>query len=577
MKQLNMTMNVPSSLLMTICLVTVVVTAAHADSDAAEGRKPNVLFVMSDDHTTQAIGAYGSRLAVLNPTPTIDRLAAEGMRFENAVCTNSICVPSRASIMTGQYPHMVGCHTLTGGLPVERQYLAHAMKDAGYQTAIIGKWHLHDRPEAFDHYQVLISQGEYFNPRFRVRGQEKPVYTEGHSSDVITDTALKWLEERKNEKPFFLMLHYKAPHDMFEYAPRYEDYLKDTFIPEPDSLYNSGNHGSIATRGASDELTPYIGTSVSGRNLRRNYLRYGGFDETLSEKEAISRGYQYYLKKYLRCVKGVDDNLARVIKHLEDSGQIDNTLIVYTGDQGFWLGEHDYMDKRWGYEESLKMPFIVRYPQSVPAGTTTDAIVENIDFAPTLIDFAGGAPPKIMQGKSFLSLLESGDEPEGWKQAAYYQYWMHMIHHEVPSHFGIRTKRHKLLFFPGTPIPYDARQNLFGEIATPPAWELYDLQNDPNEMNNLVDNPEYAEVLAELKDQLAALREQAGAARPEQVSDPAVQAAIRDINRVVDEFWDDTPESREKAKAISAKALQAVKDNPYYVADEQDAANGRKP
>ena len=568
----------PSCLL--IVSVTTLFLASHARAEeqkASDNQPPNVLFVMSDDHTTQAVGAYGSRLAALNPTPTIDRLAVEGMRFNNVVCTNSICVPSRASIMTGQYPHMVGCHTLNGSVPTERQYLAHAMKAAGYQTAIIGKWHLHDRPEAFDHYQVLIGQGEYFNPRFRIPGQAKPIHTEGHSSDVITDTALKWLSDRTDKKPFFLMLHYKAPHDMFDYAPRYEGYLEDTFIPEPKSLYDAGNHGSVATRGADDELTPYIGTSVSGRNLRRNYLRYGGFDETLSEKEAISRGYQYYLKRYLRCVKGVDDNLARVVKHLKDSGQLDNTLIVYTGDQGFWLGEHDYMDKRWGYEESLKMPFIVRYPKMVSPGTVNDAIIENIDFAPTLIDFADGVSPEVMQGKSFLPILKTGNEPPGWKQAAYYQYWMHMIHHEVPAHLGIRTKRYKLLFFPGTPIPYDPRQNKFGEIPTPPGWELYDLKNDPKEMNNVIDNPEYANELHSLKEQLAKLRSEAGAARPEQVTDPNVKAAIADINRVVAEFWDDTPESRSKAKEISAGTLRAVKDNPHYVADGQDAALGRKP
>ncbi|KAA1261119.1 Arylsulfatase [Rubripirellula obstinata] len=552
-------------------------STAFAGDESTNSARPNVLFVMSDDHTSQAIGAYGSRLAALNPTPTIDRLAAEGMRFNNVVCTNSICVPSRASIITGQYPHMVGCHTLMGGVPAERQYLAHAMNDAGYQTAIIGKWHLHDRPEAFDHYQVLIGQGEYFDPRFRVRGQQKPMLTQGHSSDVITDSTLKWLAERDDQKPFFLMLHYKAPHDMFDYAPRYESYLADTFIPEPASMYSPGNHGSIATRGANDELTPYIGTSVSGRNLRRNYFRYGGFDDKFSANEATSRGYQYYLKRYLRCVKGVDDNLARVIKHLEDTDQLDNTLIVYTGDQGFWLGEHDYMDKRWGYEESLKMPLIVRYPKSVSAGSVNDSIIENIDFAPTLIDFAGGKAPDVMQGKSFASLITTGDEPANWKEAAYYQYWMHMIHHEVPAHLGIRTKRFKLLFFTGTPIPYDARQNPFGEIATPPGWELYDLEKDPQEMNNVIDDPSYAAELVLLKKQLADLREQAGAARPEQVDDPEVKSAIANINRVAKEFWDDTPQSRIKAAKISAETLQAIKDNPYYVADEQDAALGRKP
>jgi len=543
-------------------------------NQTAIAQSPNVLFIMSDDHTSQAIGAYGSRLAPLNPTPNIDRLATEGMIFTNAMCTNSICTPSRASIMTGMHPQMVGCHTLSGSLPPEKQYLTHAMRDAGYQTAVIGKWHLKERPEAFDHYQVLIGQGEFFNPRFRIPGQQEPIHTEGHSSDVITDAALAWLNSRTDKRPFFLKLHYKAPHDMFDYAPRYEEYLADTFIPEPASLYNPGNHGSVATQGANGELKQYIGTSVSDRNLRRNYNRYGGYDENLSENEKKSRAYQYYLKKYLRCVKGVDDNVGRVLKQLEESGQLDNTLIVYTGDQGFWLGEHDYIDKRWAYEESLKMPFIVRYPKTIDAGTTSDAIIQNIDFGPMMIDFAGGQVPDFMQGESFLPILETGKEPKGWKQAAYYQYWMHMIHHDVPSHIAIRTKRYKLIFFAGSPIEYDVRQNHFGKVATPPGWELYDLAVDPKEMNNVIDDPTYAEVLVSLKEQLSNVREEAGAARPDQVDDATAKQAIADINKVIDEFWADTPKSREKATEISSKALESGKQNKFFKVVEHDVAHG---
>jgi len=508
---------------------------------AAKSNRPNVLYIMSDDHCAQAIGAYGSRLAKLNPTPVIDTLAREGMLLENAFCTNSICTPSRASILTGQYSNVNGVLDLNGKLPPERHYLAIEMRKAGYQTAMIGKWHLKEEPN-FDYYKVLPGQGSYHDPSFREKGKgdwpKNVVRMQGHSSDCITDSSLAWLKRRDAGKPFFLMHHFKAPHDLFENAARYESYLADVDIPEPESLWKQPRFGSIATRGADDELIHYIGTSIGRRHARRNYTRNWANDKSLTDDQAKRQAYQTYLKKYLRCVKGVDDNVKRILDYLRQTGQLDNTVIFYTGDQGFMLGEHDYQDKRWMYDESQRMPLLVRYPRTIEAGSRTDAIVENVDFAATMLDFAGAAIPDRMQGRSFKSILETGKEPADWKQAAYYRYWMHMAHHWNPSHFGIRTKTHKLIFYYGCTTG--------GANQTPPGWELYDLVKDPHEVNNVYDDPARAHVVKELKAQLKQLREKYGD------TDEAFPA----VKKIVDEFWDYDDDARQKAVRISHECLK---------------------
>ena len=523
---------------------------------ASASDKPNILFIMSDDHTTQAVSAYGSRLAEIAPTPTIDRLAKEGILFENALCTNAICTPSRACIMTGQYNHTNGVFDLWGEITPDRQTLAIQMGRAGYETGMVGKWHLKAEPAAFDFYCVLPGQGDYHNPTFIQRG-EKPwpkntFKKEGHSTDAITDLSLDWLKNRKHkEKPFFLMHHYKAPHDYFDNAERYEDFLAGVDIPAPDSLWNSHpkGFGSIATRGANDELIPHIGTSIGQRNPRRNYLVDlsklfpkefpENYDPAnFSEKENKRMAYNAYLRKYLRCVKGIDDNLARLFKYLEESGQMDNTVIIYTGDQGFMLGEHDYQDKRWMFDETQHMPFLVRYPKTIKAGQRSNAIVENVDYAPTMLDFAGVKIPDSMQGKSFKSICETGKEPEGWKQEAYYRYWMHMAHHDNPGQMGIRTKTHKLIYYYGA--DYE------GGYRTPPGWELYDLEKDPNETVNQYDNPEFAGIVKELKARLGELRKDVG---DDGTHYPKNEA-------IVQEFWDYDEADRAKAIEISHEFLK---------------------
>ena len=530
------------------------VAASFGGTLQAAGR-PNVLYIMSDDHAAHAISAYGSRLAQIAPTPNIDRLANEGVLFTNAFCTNSICSPSRACVLTGQYDHVNGAFDLAGEVVPGKQMLAIEMKKVGYQTAMIGKWHLKAEPADFDYYCVLPGQGQYHNPELLVRG-EKPwkknviKFDNKHVTDAITDLVLDWLKTGwDHDRPFFLMHHYKAPHDYFDNAARYESYLADVNIPEPDTLWKRDpRFGSIATRGADDELIPHIGTSIGGRNPRRSYLGDlpklypnefpPNFDPAgYSDEQNTRLAYNAYLKKYLRCVKGIDDNLGRLFGYLEKIGQLDNTVIIYTGDQGFMLGEHDYQDKRWMYEESMRMPFLVRYPQTVRAGQRFDTIIENVDYGPTMLDFAGAEIPASVQGRSFKSLLESGKEPAGWKQEAYYRYWMHMAHHDNPGHLGIRTKTHKLMYYYGC--------NYDGGYQTPPGWELYDLVNDPHETRNLYDDPSCAQLVVELKGRLAALRERVG--------DDG--SHFPKCEKVVQEFWDYDEADRAKAREISHQYL----------------------
>ncbi len=548
-------------------LVLIFMVACKQNKEENSTKKPNIIYIMADDHTTQGFGIYGSRLADLNPTPTLDKIANEGVIFDNCFVNNSICVPSRAAIITGQRAQTNGVLDLEGHIAPEKQYLPKEMSKLGYQTAIVGKWHLHHEPAAFDYYKVLPVQGKYFNPTFRVRGEnpwpENTVKTQGHSSDMIMDITLDWLKTKRDpNKPFFLMHHFKAPHDDFENAPRYDNYLEDTFIPEPESLYTYGNHGSEATRGKNDSLTRIIGSSVSHRNLIRiqeaniypkdtsRHRKYGDarkiplssyvkWEMNEDEKKYTSGVYQDYLKKYLRCVKGVDDNVKRLLDYLESENLLENTIIVYTGDQGFMLGEHDYIDKRWMYDESMRMPFFVRYPKKLKSGIRTDAIINNTDFAPTMIELAGGATPEYMQGKSFKSILETGEEPENWQKSTYYRYWMHLAHrHQNPAHFGIRTKDYKLIFFYGKYwVDTDDPEATWNKKSwgndftnhTPAAWEFYDLKKDPKEMNNAYNDPSYKAIITDLKQQLITLREDLN----------ETDKNFPHIQKVIDAHWDD--------------------------------------
>ena len=516
---------------------------------------PNIIYIMSDDHAYNAVGAYGQILSSVDPTPVLDELAADGMLFTNVFCNNSICTPSRASIMTGQYPQTNGVLDLNGSLPKERQYLPREMKKLGYQTAMIGKWHLKEAPEAFDYYNVLPVQGKYFDPILYTReeGQRRDTINfgqgikrevnvtqyEGHSSDVITDIALDWLKNKRREgRPFFLMHHYKAPHDEFEYAPRYESYLKDVKVPEPASLYEQPDFGSAALFGENGELIHRIGTSVSDRHTYRSYVDQYNI-EVAERDSATSLGYQQYLKSYLRCVKGIDDNLQRLFGYLKANDLWDNTVIVYTADQGMMLGAHDLIDKRWMYEESMRMPFIMHCPNLISENGTSDLLINNTDFAPTLLTLAGGQVPAYMQGKSFAGIL-NGNPPADWREATYYRYWMHLVHHDVPAHFGVRTKEHKLIYYYSE--HYDTTWNGRGSMwwkeesypigPTPKAWEFYDLSKDPDEMVNRYEDENYRETIRGLKAQMKTLREQL----------KETDEAFPHLDKVIDAHWESTSE-----------------------------------
>jgi len=489
--------------------------------------KPNILFIMSDDHTSQAIGAYGSRLAKLNPTPNIDALAKNGIRFDRVFCNNSLCAPSRASILTGQYSQTNCVLHNYHAIGEKKQYLPLEMKKAGYHTAMIGKWHLRTEPVAFDYYCVMPGQGKYFDPSFLVRGDKKwpgnTIQKRGqHSSDAITDIGLEWLKNGwDRKKPFFMMHHFKAPHDMFQHAKRYDKYLEDVEIPEPENLFDPPA-GSKGSKGFGSGVTKARDSWGLGRKL--------GINKNLEEPEHGKAVYQKYLKRYLRCVKGVDDNVGRLIAYLKEENLLANTVIMYTGDQGFFLGEHDLMDKRWMYEEAFRMPFIVHWPKGVKAGTSNEWLINNTDFAPTMLELAGvKETPDYMQGRSFAAAMRGEAKPADWRKVTYYRFWLHMYHRlRVPAHFGIRDERYKLIFFYGC-VPEGAMKNnavrLPGSSSrfppqTPVAWEFYDLKKDPNEMQNQYGNPEYAKVIDKMKVQLKETRKTRQIHKQDQVWTP---------------------------------------------------------
>jgi arylsulfatase A-like enzyme len=458
---------------------------------APRDQQPNILYIMSDDHASHAISAYGSRI---NRTPHLDRIAAEGMKLNNCFCTNSICTPSRAAILTGQYSNKNGVYTLNDSIDGSRDNVAKELQKAGYQTAMLGKWHLKTKPTGFDYWKILPGQGVYYDPEF-ITSQGRVKHT-GYCTDLIGDFTLDWLQKRDQARPFFLMCHNKAPHRPWDPAPKYANLFKDSTIPEPDNLLDhyAGKAESVA------HVQMKVGENQTETDLKVD--RPAGL-----QGDALRRwGYQYYIKDYLRCVQSVDDNVGRLLDYLDTSGLAKNTVVIYTSDQGFFLGDHGFLDKRLMYEESLRMPFLVRYPGSIKAGSTNDDIVLNIDFAPTFLDYAGRPAPAEMQGRSFRPSLQ-GKTPRNWRQAMYYRYWMHNDpDHHVPAHYGIRTQTYKLIYYYGKPL---GKTGSFPPDTTP-AWEFYDLSKDKREMVNRYSDPAYQKIIAKLKDELNKLQAEAG-------------------------------------------------------------------
>jgi N-acetylglucosamine-6-sulfatase len=480
-----------------------------------EAQKPNILVIMSDDHSSNAISAYGSRLNSVMSTPNLDRIANEGMLLENCFSTNSICTPSRASLLTGQYSNVNKVRTLKDHLDTKQKHLAHQLKEQGYETAIFGKWHLHSEPQGFDQWQVLPSQGLYFDPEFKTKGfDDKTPYAsramkkiKGYVTDVITDLSLNWLKTRKQDKPFMLMVHQKAPHALWEYHPKYEHLYDGVTIPEPKSLLEDKSHRAQETIVKENSLVR-LAKRMSGQIRISSVHDYdewptGKLDVAgMSNEEMIKATYQKYLKDYLRVIASVDENVGRILNYLDETGQAENTIVIYTSDQGMFLGEHQYLDKRWIFEESIRMPFLIRWPSQLQAGKKIKELIANVDFAPTILDMVGAKQPGSMQGHSFLPVLKGNTT--NWQNSIYYRYWMHRD--MIPAHFGIRTEKYKLIFYYGLNLD----TNSFGHANSNPAWELYDLEKDPLEMNNVFNDPAYEQIKQDLKKKLDQKRAEVG-------------------------------------------------------------------
>ena len=462
--------------------------------------KPNILFIMGDDLTSQAISAYGGILSSVFKTPNMDRVAAEGVKLNNCFVTNSISAPSRATIMTGQYSQNNGVYTLADELDYRHPTVSKYMQKAGYYTGIVGKWHLKTEPQGFDYYCVFPGFGHYFDPEMITKGEwgsdpslhkkHGKVY-KGHSTDVVEKKVEEFLDGRDKSKPFMLMCDFKAPHRNWEYAPRFEHIFDGIEMPEPDNLLDTYKTKGAYANKLTNKMEDFLYEDLRVKK-----------PEGMTKAEERHWAYQIYIKNYLRCVAGIDENVGKILKYLDDNNLTDKTIVIITGDQGFFLGEHGFFDKRLMYEESLKMPFLVRYPKEIKAGTENSDFVLNIDFAPTFMDYAGLKRPIDMQGESFRQNL-AGHTPSDWRQSMYYRYWLNIgWGHDVTAHYGIRTKRYKLIYYYGLPL------GMLGAKERPytPDWELYDLKNDPEEMNNIYNDHKNDKLIKNLKEQLLQLK-----------------------------------------------------------------------
>ena len=485
-------------------LTLAIVLSAVSVMPALNDGRPNIVFIMTDDHAAHAISAYGSRV---NSTPSLDRLAREGALLRSVFATNSICTPSRAAILTGQYSHVNGV-TMFNRFDSSRTTVARRLQAGGYYTGMIGKWHLGSDPVGFDWWEILPGQGAYVNPVLYTATDEK-TYTGRYATDVITDLAIDFIKNRPRNKPFFLMLHHKAPHRPWEPDAAHGSRFADRWIPEPETFWDSYDTRTDALhenqqRVAADltrrdlklqppaglqgaQLTAWLTTKPDTVTTMRN-----GEPVTLTGEALTRWKYQRLMQDYLATVQSVDDNVGRVLDFLDRNSLSKNTMVIYTSDQGFFLGDHGLFDKRFMYEESLRMPFLVRWPATIKAGTRSDAVALNVDFAPTFLEAAGLPVPGDMQGRSILPILR-GRTPADWRTSMYYRYYHDPGDHNTRAHYGVRTRTHKIIYF------WKKDQ-----------WELFDLVNDPFELHNLYGQPGQEKLTAALKAELMRLKRAVG-------------------------------------------------------------------
>ena len=504
-------------------LILIITTVFFSCNSNKVDTRPNILFIMSDDHAYQAISSYGYNL---NNTPNIDRIAKEGAIFKNSFVTNSICAPSRAVMLTGKHSFLNGKVDNIQDFNWDQNSFAKELKKSGYQTALIGKIHLRGLPQGFDYSAVLPGQGHYYNPDFIIDGVMERI--QGYVTTITTNLSLDWLKnKREKNKPFLLLYHQKAPHRNWQSEEKYLTLFDDKTFDFPSNFFDDykGRKAAAAQEmmisASEDQLAKTHGPGGHGRwghdfkLLTDPYGRDTRFNQELErftpqQKKAWLDAYtpkndamrnanlkgkdlalwkfNRYLKDYLRTIQSVDDGVGEVLNYLDEAGLSDNTIVVYTSDQGFYLGEHGWFDKRFMYEESLKTPFLIRYPKEIPAGSQVNELIQNLDYAPTFLDYANVKIPEDMQGESFRKIVSN--ETEEWRDAIYYTYYEYPSVHMVKRHYGIRTDRYKLIHF-----YYDIDE-----------WELFDLKNDPNEMNNIYDDPKYSEIKEQMHKKLSELR-----------------------------------------------------------------------
>lgn len=533
-------------LVLSLCCLSALILYVP-DTQAAD--RPNIVFIFTDDHAPHAIGAYGGWLKDVNPTPHIDRLAAEGMLFQNSFCTNSICGPSRAVIQTGKHSHLNGFIRNGNKFNGDQQTFPKLLQQAGYRTAMIGKWHLATTPQGFDYWKVLPGQGHYYNPDFKTPDGKERI--EGYCTDIVTDLSLDWLKEAADaDQPFMLMCQHKAPHRNWMPALRHLTLYDDVDIPEPSTLFDRWEDNASVAQLQTMEIDRHMVLTADcfgpvpdadrlSEQERRSQRRYqntltkrltpeqlaawhAAFRPKNNElrklgltgKNLIRWKYHRYIRNYLRCIKGVDESVGRITAWLKEAGLDDNTIVIYSSDQGFYLGDHGWFDKRWMYEESLKMPLIVKWPGVTRPGSVNTDLVQNLDYAQTFLAMTRTPIPDDMQGRSLVPLLQ-GATPDDWRQSIYYHYFEYPGAHMVAKHNGIRTQRFKLMHF------YQ-----FGE------WEFYDLEEDPDELTNVYDHPNYQDIIDLLKQQLTQLQQRYQddsdmSEMPEEWKQKQLQAAAR--------------------------------------------------